>query len=222
MPYQPATFGPAPALVAAAPEPRGTVLLLHGLGGDALAHTRELDLIRRAGFTAIGLDAPCHGRRHDPERDHRWATDREGELVRLVHAAGAELPAVVDAVIDAGLPGPIGVVGISLGAYSTWVGLVHEPRIRAAVPLLGSPHTDHPDSAHLNLHALHGRAILAINAQEDEVVPLGPTGHVMRQLDPSRAAMRLIAGARHEVPEVDWWLAWGRALEWLDQHLVPT
>lgn len=212
-------LGPAPALVASAEKPRGTVLLLHGLGADALANGKELELLRRSGFTAVGIDGPCHGRRADPERDHRWATDRDGELCRLVLGGGAELPEIVDGALLAGLPDPFAVVGISLGAYTAWVGLMHEPRLRAAVLLLGSPELPHLDSPHLRPHLFRDRAILAIQAEHDEFVPLAPTRALIDSLDPTEAALRLVPGSPHAVPEADWWVAWGRALEWLDRSL---
>jgi pimeloyl-ACP methyl ester carboxylesterase len=193
--------------------------VLHGLGSDALGNHRELELLRGHGYSAVGIDAPGHGRRHDPERDHRWATDRDNELCRLVLAAGAELPAIVDALPAAGLDGPVAVVGISLGAISAWVGLVHEPRVRAAAMLLGTPELPHPDSPHLRAHAFLGRSILAIHAEHDEVVPVGPTADLIAQLDPRLAALRIVPGSPHTVPEADWWVMWGRVLEWLDTSL---
>ncbi len=219
MSFDAITLGPAPALVAHAPARRGTVLVLHGLGADALANHRELELLRRAGWTAVGLDAPAHGRRHDPERDHRWATDRDNELCRLALSAGAELPHVVDAALAHGLPEPFGIVGISLGACSAWAGLVHEPRLRAAAVLLGTPELPHEHSPHHRAHAFLGRSILAIHAEHDEVVGVGPTRAVIDQLDPRLAQLRVVPGVPHAVPEPDWWIVWGRVLEWLDHAL---
>ncbi|MEO0601932.1 MAG: hypothetical protein AAF211_10890 [Myxococcota bacterium] len=165
---------------------------------------------------AIGLDAPGHGRRHDPDRDRRWASDRDAELCRLTLTAGAELPAVVDAMIAMGMPEPYGIVGVSLGAISAWASLVHEPRFAGAVMVLGTPELPHPDSPHGNIEALRGRSILAINAECDEIVPLAPTRDLIARLDPQDASMRVIAGAPHLMSERDWWLVWGRVLEWLE------
>lgn len=219
VPLEPATLGPAPALVGWADSARGTVLLLHGLGAHALANHRELELLVRAGYCVAGLDLPGHGSRHDPEREHRWAADRDAELCRLALGAGHELPAVVDGASHAGLPRPYGIVGISLGAYAAWAGLLREARIRAAALLLGSPELPHHESPHWQAPMLIDRAILAINAEHDEHVPLGPTREVIARLDPRLAALRLIPGAGHAIPEADWWVAWGRVLEFFDTHL---
>lgn len=214
------TLGPAPGLVARAPDARGTLLLLHGYAADALANHRELALLRRAGWTAIGLDAPSHWRRHDPERDVRWAADRGRELSRLALGAAAELPDVVDAMLAAGFPQPYGIVGVSLGAISVWAGLVEEPRLIAAAALLGSPELPHPDSPHRKLDAFVGRSILAIQAEHDEIVPVGPTRALVEQLDPQLAVLRIMPGVGHLMPEPDWWMLWGRVLEWLDRTLA--
>lgn len=82
--------------------------------------------------------------------------------------------------------------------------------------LMGTPELPHPDSPHRQLESFRGRSILAINAGCDEVVPVAPTRALIEQLDPREASMRVIPGVGHLVPERDWWLLWGRVLEWLD------
>lgn len=220
MPLDAVTLGPAPALVARSPGSRGSVLLLHGYAADALANARELELLGRAGWCGVGLDAPAHGRRYDPQRERRWAQDRDAELCRLARMAGAELPAVVDAMRAEGLPEPYGIVGVSLGAISAWAGLVREPRLVAGALVLGTPELPCTDSPHRSVDALRGRPLLAINAEHDEVVPLAPTRDLIEQLNPNDAAMRVVPGAGHMVPEQDWWLLWGRVLEFFDARLA--
>lgn len=207
-------LGPAPTLVARADRPRGTVLLLHGQGADALTNAKELALLRGAGFHAVGVDAPEHGRRHDPERDARWEADKWGALDQHLHTASEELPAILDGCAHAGLHGPYGAVGISLGAFTLWRALPREPRLVAAVPLLGSPvPPGHPapDPA-----PWAGRSVLAISAEHDEVVPRGPTDHVTAAIG---ATHHVLPGSPHAVPELHWFASWGRIVAWLGDRM---
>lgn len=214
-------LGPAPGLVGRAEDPRGTVVLLHGLFGHALGNLEELRLLRRAGWNAVGIDAPGHGRRHDQALGDGWESDRMGTLARGVQSGAAEIPAVVDALDALGLRAPFALVGISYGAYTLWPALALEPRIGVACALLGSPEVDGAPT--VALPTLSDRAILAINAGADEVVPLGPTREAIATLqahEPGRHQVVELLGAMHAVPERDWWLAWGRVLGWLDRFMA--
>ena len=137
---RPALFGSAPALVAETPgAPRGTVVLFHGLGADALTMHKELALVRGAGFNAVGIDAPMHGRRHHDDRDQRWAHDRDVFMDELVDGSAAETPEILDELDRQGLCGPYSGVGISLGGFILWRAMAREPRITHGCVLLGSP-----------------------------------------------------------------------------------
>lgn len=206
----------APALVAPAAQPRGTVVLLHGQGADALAMMKELSLLQGAGFNAVGLDAPNHGRRYNPERDALWEGDKHAALDAHVTAAATEMPAVLDALEALGHTGPFGIVGISLGGFSAWRALTVEPRLVAAVPLLGSPALLDgipPDPA-----PFRGRRILAISAEHDEAVPGDATRELVPQLAPD-AEVEWIVDCGHAVPEADWFRVWGRILMFFDESL---
>lgn len=213
---EPVTLGPAPALLARADRPRGTALLLHGLGADGLAGVKELAMLQGAGWNAIGVDAPMHGRRFDPARDARWVTERETMLRWLVTQSAAELPAVVDALAPLDLCPPYALMGISLGAYSVWRGLALEPRFSVGVPILGSPEL--VGEPKLGAGSLVDRAILAINAEHDEVVPLAPTLAFVEEMrrEGARAEVSVIPRSPHAVPELHWWRVWGQTLAWLE------
>jgi len=192
------------------------VLLLHGLGADGLAMIKELSLLQGAGYHAIGLDAPMHGRRYDPDRDRRWAEAREQTLAELVTTQAAELDAVVDALHEQGFAGPYAAVGISLGAYALWQGLPTAPRIGTVVALLGSPCL--PDAPVPDPDPFIGRRILAIHAEHDEVVPAEPTEELLAALAGRGETVRrsVLEGSPHAVPEPQWWRAWGQTLHWLE------
>ncbi|MCB9674507.1 MAG: hypothetical protein H6737_05280 [Alphaproteobacteria bacterium] len=208
-------LGDAPVLVARAPRPRGTLLLLHGQYADALTNAKELALIRGAGWNAVGVDAPDHGRRFDEGREARWNADQHAALEAHVKQASEEIPGVLDGCEAAGLGGPFGIVGISLGAFTLWSALALEPRLRVAVPILGSPVM--PGRSAPDPSKWHGCRVLAQNAEHDAVVPIEPTRHVVDGID---GELHVIPGSPHTVPELQWWEVWGRALSWFDAHLA--
>ncbi len=199
-------------MVGRAERPRGTVLLLHGQGADALANAKELALLCGAGFDVVGVDAPEHGRRFDPERDARWESDRIGALQQHIHTAGAEIPAILDACEQAGLARPFGITGISLGGFSLWEGMRLDARVRFGIPILGSPTI--PGALDPDPALWSGRAVLAINAEQDEVVPLEPTRRLVTAMD---GQLQVIPDCPHRVPELQWWAIWGQVLAWLGQ-----
>lgn len=205
----PDTLGPAPVLVAPARNPRGTVLMLPGLGADALAMIKELALLQGAGFHAVGIDAPRHGRRHDPDRHQDWANDRDGTLHALVTQAAEELPAIVADLTARGFPAPFHAVGISLGAYSLWRALPETHALATAVPMLGNPCL--PGAPDLDPETLVRHRILAMQAEHDEVVDGGPATRMVQELQRrgGDASLHVLEDSPHTVPERTWWGAWG-------------
>lgn len=217
---RPATFGPAPALVARAPRAsRGTVLLFHGLGADALAMHKELALVRGAGFHAVGIDAPMHGRRYHDQRDHRWAHERDVILRELVDGSADEVPQVVDELGKQGFEGPYIGIGISLGGFSLWRAMSREPRLSHACVMLGSPTL--PGHALPDAQVYAGRSVLCIQAEHDEAVDGGPTYRFVDQLlaRGEDVQLEVLQGSMHAVPEHQWWGAWGAFLHWVGSRV---
>ena len=62
--------------------PRPVVAFLHGTGGDTegLLDAHLVPLAER-GYVAVGVDAPCHGRRLDPEKPARDTTKSAAEIL---------------------------------------------------------------------------------------------------------------------------------------------
>lgn len=218
----PSTLGSAPVLVAPARNPRGTVLVLPGLGADALAMIKELALLQGAGFHAVGVDAPRHGRRHDEARHQDWADDREGTLRALVTEAADELPDVLAALAAEGFPAPFHAVGISLGAYSLWRALPRTDSLASVVPMLGSPRL--PGAPDLDPGALLHHRVLAMQAEHDEVVDATPAHRLVQELARrgADAELHVLEGSPHAVPEPQWWGAWGFILRRLAGPHRPT
>ncbi|MDQ3282091.1 MAG: alpha/beta fold hydrolase [Acidobacteriota bacterium] len=151
-------LGTAPALIATPDgEPRATLLWYHGLGVSKETHFPELERFARAGIRAIGIDAAGHGERRLPDFEERFAPPRhviEPLLLQLVNESVAEIASIVDALqVER-----VALCGISFGGYITYRGAVADPRITAAVSLLGAPDFSLADS-------YFPRALLSLTAE---------------------------------------------------------
>jgi hypothetical protein len=206
--------GPAPALIVR-PEgtPRAALLWYHGLGVSKETHRPELERFARAGIMAIGIDAAGHGERRLPDFEERFAPPREviePLMFELVEQSVAELPAIIDA-----LDVPrIALCGISFGGYIAYRGAVRDPRIVAAVSLLGSPD---PSLA----HAFYPTALLSLTAENDINVPPDAARAFHRELQPhyaetpERLEYHEYPGATHFFTEESWNDALERTTAWV-------
>lgn len=134
--------GPVPVLkVHGEPRPRPAVVVLHGLRGSAELQRKELVSLAAAGITAVALDAPHHGLRRDGWLEALDAADPDeghARFLRLLLDAVPEVSRVIDHLVDEG-HGPIGVLGISMGAYTALAVARADSRVAATVSILGSP-----------------------------------------------------------------------------------
>lgn len=123
---------------------RATLLFLHGwTGGDYRWETRALLpwLCRRCGYTVVALVHPYHGARTPQQARFSGEYFLSSDLVRTVEACRQ---AVIDArlalnwLLAGGTPasGPLGVTGISLGGFVTYLLLCADDRPIFAVPML--------------------------------------------------------------------------------------
>lgn len=217
------------------PRPVRAVVVLHGLGASAEVNRTELDSLARAGFAAVGVDAPHHGARRDGWLDD-MATLRDAStherFLRLLLEFVPEVSRVIDHLVAEG-HGPIGVVGISMGAYTALAVARADPRVAATVSLLGSPdwrpvHGEvtasmAPLLAQAPVHAPLETArapLLLVTAGRDTAVPP----------DAARAFAGALRGQRdvgyleypeseHLVRPDDWADLWGRTLRFLEDRL---
>jgi pimeloyl-ACP methyl ester carboxylesterase len=173
-------LGTAPALLVR-PEgvPRATLLWYHGLGVSKETHLPELERFARAGILAVGIDAAGHGERRLPNFEERFAPPREviePLLYQLVDESVAELPSILDALGT----DRVALCGISFGGYITYRGSVRDPRIAAAVSLLGSP-----DPTLVDTYC--PTALLSLTGEQDENVPPDAARAFHRALEPRYA-----------------------------------
>jgi hypothetical protein len=123
------------------PRPGPAVIVLHGLGASSEVQRPELNALAHSGLTAVAIDAPHHGARRDwllDEIDRSSMPWLHEHLLRLILESAPDVSRVIDHLIYEG-HGPIGLAGISLGAYTALTVATWDPRVRATVSILGSP-----------------------------------------------------------------------------------
>ncbi|WP_300449648.1 dienelactone hydrolase family protein [Accumulibacter sp.] len=220
-----------PALLvrpAAIRERAPTVLWYHGFGADKDTHLPELRRFANAGLLAVGVDAVDHGERRAAAADlaqgtARSAADSERAFELLVGGTVAEVPALIDALLERGTTDGerIAVAGVSMGACIVYGAIPRDRRIRAAVALLGSPERNSLDDAGPEVARFFPTALLSITAGRDSIVPPAAARALHCRLAPfyDRAPDRLsyvtIPGAPHFMCAKDWEDAIGETCEWL-------
>lgn len=235
MAVQADTLAGVPVLVCHAGEParaaaRATLVLYHGVGVDARTMLPEAARLVAAGFLVVAVDNVGHGRRWHPTVQTRLATphSRTTAFLGAVRDTAWELPALADALAERGWLRRLGLVGVSMGGYIVYAGVVSEPRVEVAVAFIANPRwqLDWPVSPHRHPDAFAGVALLSLTAGHDEVVP--PAGardfHAMlaeRFADAdSRLAYREYPDSGHTMLPADWEDAWDRALAWCRRWLA--
>jgi uncharacterized protein len=224
-------IGHVPLLIARREEADGAlpaVLWFHGFGVDKDTHRKELAQLADAGFLAVGVDAAGHGARRLPDLAERQAAPRDEALRTMVDLAARtadELPGLIGALAAEGLAdaGRIGAAGVSMGGYLVYRAAVVEPRIRAAVSILGSPEWPDGDGPASRTDVLARAALLSVTAEQDENVPPLAARALHRRLEESHpdAVHRYVElpGAVHLMSAADWEVTMDETLRWLTIHL---
>lgn len=177
-------------------KPRRAVLWFHGFNADAATHRPELERFARAGFDAYAVDAVGHGSRRWPDLDARVAAPREEAkrtMLDLADATAAEVSAIVD---QLGIE-EVGIAGVSMGGYVVYRALLVEPRIRAAVAILGSPEG-------LDYARFAGLPLLSITAGCDENVPPHAARALHEFLGNAATNYLELPGAQHLMNGEEW------------------
>ncbi len=181
----------APALLCYRESPEaaaghGTVLFYHGFGGTKERPAAYLAALAEAGFLAVSLDAVGHGERRFPDFevifDHeRWDEqfeEVETHFLKLLDDTAAEVPAIIDDLVARGWAHAdrVGVAGRSLGGNVTYASVLADPRVRAAVSVVGSPEwtLPRPHSPHHHPDRFFPAAVMSQAAAFDEHCPPGP------------------------------------------------
>ena len=244
MPYREFSFrftaasGVVPALVFEPPHAKGTVLVYHGLGAFKEVQRKELAWLAEAGFRAVCLDAPHHGERRDGYLDSlAGSPDPHPGFIRIVRDAAMEIPSIVSTCIET-FGGNVAITGISLGGFISFAAVPADRRIRASLPILGSPVWNvagsNPSRELLWLieespvqrpELFPPCALFAANAGRDIQVPPAASRQFLQVLQspyhatPDRIKYREFEKSEHMMREEDWNDLWKDAIEWLDCFL---
>jgi len=126
---------------------RPAVIVLHGTGGSKDGHGPRLKELAMRGFVAVAIDARYHGERAarpadgalPPYQDAILRAFREGREHPFLYDTVWDVMRLVDYLqtrddVDASR---VGLMGISKGGMETYLAAAVDPRIAAAVPMLG-------------------------------------------------------------------------------------
>ncbi len=220
------------------PRPGPAVLVLHGLFANADVQRWELDALARWGMSAVGVDAPHHGARRDGWLDEMsWIgmPDYHARLLHAVREAAYDVSRVIDHLVHEG-HGPIGLAGISFGAYTALAVATQDSRVQATVSLLGSPDWTPRDwnitdeirelMHHAPVHRPWDCArhpVLLMNAGRDNLVPphwSRDFAHTVWAHHPGLHVEHYeYPESEHMMRQQDWDDAWNRGLGFLRRHL---
>jgi dienelactone hydrolase len=222
------------------PRPGPAVVVLHGLGSNMEVQHKELSMLAEWGLSAVGVDAPHHGARWDGRLDQMASlgpSEYHASVLRLVLESAPDVSRVIDHLTYEG-HGPIGLAGISLGAYTALTVATWDSRVRATVSILGSPDwTPRDGNITHEIHELMREApvhrpedvarhpLLFLNAGRDHMVPAHWAREFTRRIHEHHPWLAGHVGY-HEYPESDhfvrpqdWDDLWHRALGFLRWHL---
>lgn len=222
------------------PRPRPAVIVLHGLGADADTQRAELSALAGWELSAVGLDAPHHGARRDAWLDEMAAlgpSESHERFLRLLLEAVPDVSQVIDHLLHEG-HWPIGLAGISLGAYTALAVAARDSRVRATVSILGAPDWT-PRDGHITpaiqelmqqapVHRpweLARHPLLLMNAGRDQLVPphwARDFAWRIREQHPTlgqHVDYVEYPESDHLMRPQDWGDLWWRALNFLRWHL---
>lgn len=200
--------------------PRPAVLFYHGLHSDKDTHRKELQSLAARGFLAVGVDAVGHGERRI---ENLSGFLNRGELLsqvaKLLRPSAAEVPLLVGYFLSNGCPS-VGIAGVSFGGMLVFGAIAYEPRLQAAVAILGDPTWCQPDA-----REFANVPLFAWNAARDQHVdPRGAREFILRlQREHPAGAFQYREYPRsdHFMNADEWDDGWQRTLGWLEKSL-PT
>jgi uncharacterized protein len=208
---------------------RGTVLILHGLGGSKEVHAAEARALALRGFLAVCLDAVGHGARRYSDFEERFSPARaERSYFEVVQQTAGELPAVLSAMNDQNWAhsGRIAACGISMGGAVLFGAISANCKLDAAAMLVASPHWFHvEESPHERPERFFPTPILIQTGGADTVVPPSAARALYQALVPRYTQapdhLRYIEHPHesHMLSESAWNPAWREILDWFERFL---
>ncbi len=174
--------------------PDGPLLVLqHGLRGTKESVLNIGLTLAEGGYTVLLPDARMHGERSAPDFEERMKDDFERTLLEVMLGTADDLIALLEHFPNR----PIGMVGISMGGFITYLTLTRCRCVQAAVPLISSPDIWSPaalspeeavflESVNPAQHPerFPPCALQIHHGEWDDIVPIGPERAFITQLRP--------------------------------------
>ena len=120
------------------------IITVHGYTGNKSSEIDYCLILAEEGFLPVSIDARLHGERAVPDFEERIAANFPKEMLGVMIGTAGDISLVIDYFVQRAdvLPDRIGVMGISMGACIAYLATTLDDRIKASVPIIGSPGWD--------------------------------------------------------------------------------
>jgi dienelactone hydrolase len=120
------------------------IITVHGYTGNKSGEIGYCLILAEEGFLPVSIDARLHGERAVPDFEERIAANFPKEMLGVMIGTAGDIPLVIDYFVQRAdvLSDRIGVMGVSMGASITYLASTLDDRIKASVPIIGTPGWD--------------------------------------------------------------------------------
>ncbi len=212
----------------------GTILFYHGLGASKETLLPEITRLAAAGFFVVAVDAVGHGSRWDPTLKRLvdgGSRAHPAAFLEIISNTAGEISALIDELqrrqwIN---QGRIGIAGVSMGGYISFLAITLDSRLKVAATLLASPewNSESTTSPHLHLEHFSQIKLLSQNAGRDEIVYAADVARFHSRLQQTYhdrgQCYRYVEypESGHFMEEADWHRCIDKMIAWFVQHLPP-
>ncbi len=202
---------PALALYKDDGKPKPLIITVHGYTGNKSGEIYYCLLLAEEGFLPVSIDARLHGERAVPDFEERIAANFPKEMLGVMIGTAEDISPVIDYFVQRAdvLSDKIGVMGVSMGASVAYLATTLDERIKASVPIIGTPSWDlslapkdadqfgawpEPDDELITLIANYDprnraeqffpKALLMLNGMQDETVLIDGPRQLYEKLQP--------------------------------------
>ncbi len=207
------------------------VIFQHGMTDSKEVYIKYGVVLAELGFVVVLPDARNHGERRMKNFDkHFSGPGFVKTFFNTVKGTVDDIRTLIDSFADDAQIDldRIGMAGVSMGGFISFMSLVYEKRIKVAVPMIGSPDWEmfidhHPEFGKLvddklrarilktnpirHADKLATRALLVLNGMQDKVVPVMGVNRLHKVIkpmykdNPHRYKLIRYPGVEHEVTE---------------------
>ncbi|MCK5682838.1 dienelactone hydrolase family protein [bacterium] len=211
---------------------KGTIFLNHGFRSDRKGMTKDMNILCDRDFLIVSVDSVGHGERLYPDFDEKFDDnnpDMEKNFFEIVKSTSLEISDLIDDLNKKNMihMGKIGISGVSMGGYVTYQALCMDTRLKAGVPVLGSPlWSENKDKSPFYFpEMIFPRALLSITAGKDRSVPPENVFKFHEKLTDlyrnniDRVKHINYPESAHAMRFEDWLDLWSHAADWFEKWL---